>query len=216
MLFFALEKYIAPNSLICCNNWPFSVKHECIKEWQAWWKGQGWEATTQEKTRNFSKNSKEVDTRVCPLKSSYQAVSGCSLCKLCDAWLWDACLEETLAAFLCECQLLLCCTSQRSLHDWCEPVLCPARALWFLFWLQRKSNQSAVKTWPTVKHRKASFVSLQINHKGLTFSGFKLHMRSYILADSCHKHELVPNVQANTNFIMLQLITSVGGSALQK
>ncbi len=67
--------------------------------------------------------------------------------------------------FLCECQLLLCCTSQRSLCDWCEPVLCPARAPWFLFRLQRQSNQSAVKTWPMVKHRKASIVSLQINHK---------------------------------------------------
>lgn len=54
--------------------------------------------------------------------------------------------------------------------DWCEPVLCPARAPWFLAWLQTESNQSE-RTWPIVKHGKASFVSSQINHKGLTFSG---------------------------------------------
>lgn len=69
---------------------------------------------------------------------SHHAVSRCSLRKLCDA-----CLQETLAAFLCECQLLLCCTSRRSPGDWCEPVLCPARVLWFLSRLQRESNQSS-------------------------------------------------------------------------
>lgn len=136
----------------------------------------------QDGTQNFSRRGEEVDV-ACHLRRSHQSVSGCSLRKLCEA-----CLGETLAAFLCERQLLLCCTSQHSLGDWCEPVLCPALALWFLFWLQRESNQSAVKTWPMVKHRKASFVSLQINHWGLTFSGLSLDLCSYILADSCHKY----------------------------
>lgn len=141
----------------------------------------------QDGTRNFSRKGEEMDVAR-HLRRSHQSVSGCSLGKLCDVCLCDACLGETLAAFLCERQLLLCCTSQRSLSDWCEPVLCPAPALWFPFWLQRESNQSAVKTWPMVKHRKASVVSLQINHWGLTFSGLSLDLCSYILADNCHKH----------------------------
>lgn len=53
---------------------------------------------------------------------------------------------------------------------------------------KNESNQSAVKTWPAVKHMKASFVSLQINREGLTFPGSSLHACSYIVADSCHKH----------------------------
>ena len=57
---------------------------------------------------------------VCHLRGPRWSVGECSLhsaFKLCDACLRDVCLEETLAAFLCECQLLLRCTSQRSLCD---------------------------------------------------------------------------------------------------
>lgn len=50
---------------------------------------------------------------MCHLSRSRQAVSGCSLRQLCVS-MRDACQEEMLAASLCECQLLLCNTSQRS------------------------------------------------------------------------------------------------------
>lgn len=163
-----------------------------MHEWQVRGRSRDeWPERIEEKTSNISWKVK-LDS-VCDLKRPHQAVSECSL--PCERKLCDACLEETLAAFLCECQLLLRCTSRRSLCDWCEPVPCPARTLWFLLWLQREANQSAGETWPMVKHGKASFVSLQINHKGVTFSELRVHMCSYITADSCHKHSLVPTVQ---------------------
>ena len=92
------------------------------------------------------------------LSRSQQAVGGCSLR---PAWkLRDACLEETLAAFLCECQLLLCCTSRPVI----DVSLCCVRHERLSGSEERPINQSW-KPRPLVKHRKASFVSSQFNQR---------------------------------------------------
>lgn len=140
---------------------------------------------TSSKRKTFQEKGKEVDTGYHLRRSQSVSLSvdalfvSCVMC-VCVMRVWRkhwqlsrvnvSCCSAVQADARSVIDVSLCCVRQER----CD----------FLFCLQRESNQSAVKTWPMVKHRKASFVSSQIYHEDLTFSGLSLHMCSYISADS--------------------------------
>lgn len=159
-----------------------SFQGKRIKEWRAWCKQQRWEDMRLQMKTYSTENKKKKKQLLQKRRgggrrvSSEQISSGCqqmlSSSVVCVyAWCMSGGNVGSFLVWMSAAALQYKPTLSRG--DWCEPVLCPARAPWFLAWLQTESNQSAVRTWPIVKHGKASFVSTQINHKGLTFSGVK-------------------------------------------
>lgn len=125
---------------------------------------QGTSKKSLQKKRGEKKKIFEVDI-VHHLRRSHHAVSGCSLGELGDACLRGANAAEGLAALWCECQLLLGCTSQ-ALAPWLMRAAVVSERCDFSSGCKESLINQPWKTWPAVKHMKASFVSSRINGIG--------------------------------------------------